>query len=300
MNGFRSNGSIYYLHTDHLGRPLRAANEANSFTVWSADDRPWETAPQSVYVDVNLRFPGQYYDSESGLYYNYFRYYDPLSGRYISSDPIGLAGGINRFVYANSNPSGFIDPFGLNVYRPDLAQQDRIRRVAEGRMTMEQADQLLRCEAAAQPKTAAVTLAGVAAVGTLVLPGLVEDAVLTSVLGRLLGGIFRGSRAAKVVDDVPNGTPKITEPYKRPSGATTQAQRDSVQGQPCVKCGDVPDRNVAGHKKALVEEYYETGTIDQQRMRSLDAVRPECPTCSAREGAEMSRYSRKMKDELGL
>jgi hypothetical protein len=67
-----------------------------------------------------------------------------------------------------------------------------------------------------------------------------------------------------------------------------------------VKCGDVPDRNVAGHKKALVEEYYETGTIDQQRMRSLDAVRPECPTCSAREGAEMQRYSREMKEKLGL
>jgi hypothetical protein len=108
----------------------------------------------------------------------------------------------------------------------------------------------------------------------------------------------KAKKALKV--DVPNAAPDITKPYKRPSGATTQAQRDSVQGQPCVKCGDVPDRNVAGHKKALVEEYYETGTIDQQRMRSLDAVRPECPTCSAREGAEMSRYSRQKKDELGL
>jgi hypothetical protein len=52
--------------------------------------------------------------------------------------------------------------------------------------------------------------------------------------------------------------------------------------------------------KALVEEYYETGTIDQQRMRSVDAVQPECPTCSAQEGAAMSRYSRQKKQELGL
>lgn len=67
-----------------------------------------------------------------------------------------------------------------------------------------------------------------------------------------------------------------------------------------MKCGDTPDKNVAGHKKALVEEYYETGNIDQQRMRSLDAVQPECPTCSAREGADMARFSRQMKKELGL
>jgi len=89
-------------------------------------------------------------------------------------------------------------------------------------------------------------------------------------------------------------------PYKRPSGATTAAQRESVQGKPCVKCGATTDKQVAGHKEALVKEHYETGTIDKQRMRSADAVRPECPTCSAREGAEMSRYSREMKEKLGL
>ena len=58
------------------------------------------------------------------------------------------------------------------------------------------------------------------------------------------------------------------------------------------------DRQVAGHKKALVEEYYETGSIDKQRMRSVDAVQSECPTCSAREGASMAKYSREKKREL--
>ena len=67
-----------------------------------------------------------------------------------------------------------------------------------------------------------------------------------------------------------------------------------------MKFGDVPDWNVAGHKKVLVEEFYETGAIDQQRMRRLDAVQPECPTCSAREGADMARFSRQKKEELGL
>jgi len=93
---------------------------------------------------------------------------------------------------------------------------------------------------------------------------------------------------------------EIAKPYKRPSGSTTPAQRESVQGKPCVKCGTETPTQVAGHKKAIVEEYYETGTIDKKRMRSLDAVQSECPTCSAREGAEMSRYSRIKKKELDL
>jgi len=62
-----------------------------------------------------LRFPGQYYQPETGLYYNYHRDYDPDTGRYLQPDPIGLAGGLNPYVYANANPLRYIDPFGLEV-----------------------------------------------------------------------------------------------------------------------------------------------------------------------------------------
>lgn len=62
-----------------------------------------------------LRFPGQYFDQETGLHYNYFRDYDPSTGRYIESDPIGLDGGLNTYSYSELNPLRYIDPLGLEV-----------------------------------------------------------------------------------------------------------------------------------------------------------------------------------------
>ena len=117
-------GNVYYIHNDHLGTP-RAVTDATKSVVWSWDsDAFGTTEPVGVTTGkgknaytftLNLRFPGQYYDSESGLHYNYFRYYDPRTGRYITSDPIGLAGGLNTYGYVGGNPVYWIDPLGLDA-----------------------------------------------------------------------------------------------------------------------------------------------------------------------------------------
>ncbi|WP_338635036.1 hypothetical protein [Spirobacillus cienkowskii] len=94
---------------------------------------------------------------------------------------------------------------------------------------------------------------------------------------------------------------QISKPYKRPSNATTQKQRKTVQNQPCVDCGVKSDKMFADHKVPLVKEYYESGgKINLQKMREIDAVQPQCSSCSSKQGAEMSRYSKQKKNELGL
>jgi len=80
-------------------------------------DSPADENPSGLGAfDLPLRLPGQYYDAESGLHYNYFRDYEPDIGRYLRSDPVGIKGGINTYAYANGDPVFFVDPFGLEVF----------------------------------------------------------------------------------------------------------------------------------------------------------------------------------------
>jgi RHS repeat-associated protein len=91
--------------------------DVNGAVVWSADYRPFGQADVTVNtVANNFRFPGQYEDEETGLHYNWQRYYDSGTGRYISADPIGLSRGINLYSYAGNNPLRFVDPLGLAYF----------------------------------------------------------------------------------------------------------------------------------------------------------------------------------------
>lgn len=108
-------GDFAYLHTDHLGTP-RVATDSNAAQVWGWQSDAFGNGTPTGNTTVNLRFAGQYYDAESGLHYNWNRYYDPKTGRYITSDPIGLDGGLNTYVYVNANPVIFVDPLGLAYF----------------------------------------------------------------------------------------------------------------------------------------------------------------------------------------
>jgi RHS repeat-associated protein len=104
---------LYYFHTDQIGTPLEMT-DAHGSIVWQATYKAWGSVERLAVNDVeqNLRFQGQYFDGETGLHYNTFRYYDPEVGRFVAQDPIGLAGGVNLYQYANS-AIGWIDPLGL-------------------------------------------------------------------------------------------------------------------------------------------------------------------------------------------
>ncbi|NDY43315.1 RHS repeat-associated core domain-containing protein [Dissulfurirhabdus thermomarina] len=88
--------------------------DATGVVTWRAEYEAFGLAQIEIeVVGNNLRFPGQYFDQETGLHYNWHRYYDPAAGRYLTPDPIGLAGGINLFAYVQNNPVNFTDPYGL-------------------------------------------------------------------------------------------------------------------------------------------------------------------------------------------
>lgn len=120
--GVLKTGAQYYVNPDHLGAPL-SITDANGKVVWRWDRDPYgngkpnENPSGLGTFTYNLRFPGQYYDKETELHYNYYRDYNPKTGRYVQSDPIGLDGGANTYGYVNGNPMIGNDMFGTKENR---------------------------------------------------------------------------------------------------------------------------------------------------------------------------------------
>jgi RHS repeat-associated protein len=118
----RPNGStvsIFYIHADSLHTPRQITRPSDNTPMWTWNSDPFGTDAANPNpagagsFAYNLRFPGQLFDGQAGLHQNYFRDYDPAVGRYVQSDPIGLTGGINTYLYANGSPNRLADLLGL-------------------------------------------------------------------------------------------------------------------------------------------------------------------------------------------
>jgi RHS repeat-associated protein len=129
---------VYWVQVDHLNRPAQMTNAAKS-NVWSATWQPFG-APQAITGSASLdaRFPGQWFQLESGLHVNWWRHYDPTTGRFTQADPLGFVDGPSVYGYANGAATVFVDPDGrvricasvycVDITSPPYEDADRIRR----------------------------------------------------------------------------------------------------------------------------------------------------------------------------
>ncbi|MCH8622782.1 Ig-like domain-containing protein [Undibacterium sp. TS12] len=166
---------VYDVSNDQLGTP-RVVTDSTGTEVWRWDSAPFgetlaneQPASQQTRFNFNMRFPGQYFDQETNLHYNYFRDYDPQAGRYVQSDPIGLRGGINTYAYVSGDPVTKVDPRGLQdgpgirtYLRPDMLRQEE--------KEIEQSKQGKQCKCK-KPEFGGYAQGGVGASGHFVMAG---------------------------------------------------------------------------------------------------------------------------------
>jgi RHS repeat-associated protein len=145
--GLLASGVLYHVHPDHLSTPRKVIQPSTNIAIWDWPilGNPFgELAPNqdpdgnTIPFVFNLRYPGQYFDAETGLHYNYFRDYEPGTGRYVESDPIGLRGGVSTFGYVDLNPVNFSDPLGLEgtgswTYAPGI-QRDQYESARQAKV----------------------------------------------------------------------------------------------------------------------------------------------------------------------
>ncbi|QXH48951.1 RHS domain-containing protein [Pseudomonas xanthosomatis] len=127
------NARPYYFQLDHLGTPQELTS-AQGGICWSARYKAYGNVAKLdiEQIDNPLRFQGQHFDAETGLHYNRHRYYNPCTGRYLTADPIKLAGGLNSYRYV-PNPTGWVDPLGLTSIGYNCPDADKVEAATEAK-----------------------------------------------------------------------------------------------------------------------------------------------------------------------
>jgi RHS repeat-associated protein len=108
-------GVVSYVRTDHIGRPVFATNATTGVKTWTASYDPFGGVRTVTGAPISARFPGQWFQAESGLHQNWMRDYDPTTGRYLQADPLGLVDGASVYGYAMQSPMMYTDPRGEDV-----------------------------------------------------------------------------------------------------------------------------------------------------------------------------------------
>jgi RHS repeat-associated protein len=136
------NGVVYFVRVDHIGRPVFATNAAGA-KVWTVTYDPFGNVTASTGAGVPIRFPGQWFQSESGLHQNWMRDYDPTTGRYLQADPLGLVDGASVYGYAGGNPGRWFDPRGEETVLKSFLDSYRDMRESNWRLS----DKYFHCRA---------------------------------------------------------------------------------------------------------------------------------------------------------
>jgi RHS repeat-associated protein len=271
---------------------------------------------------INERF-----DAETGLQYLHARYYDPNLGRFLSPDtwdPILAGVDFNRYAYAGDDPINFSDPNGhmSESEADDIADQSKEEtekaelKKLQNEIKKEWDDAALGPQGVGEinfteyykgtPKGAVNAVSDFTSWATrdnINIPKF-EAGTDSEALGMrngvaIMGAVgFKGAKVGGVTTTIEKVETLPSMPYKRPANIRTAAQKKAVQGVPCVNCGKLTQNQYVNHKTPLVKEYYQTGRIDVAKAKDLSSINSHCPTCSAKEGAEMSRYSVNMRKEI--
>ena len=263
---------LYYYYNPH--GDVVAMTDQNREVVATYEYDAWGNVLKSdtkgIAADNPFGYAGYMYDKEIGMYYLIARYYNPEHGVFLSvdpdpgdeDDPITM----NGYTYADNNPVMMKDPDGHVAWwalNAFFAAYDGYGAYKSGKGW--------------------------------------KGIAVAAAKGAVGGGRFKLAKSVVKPLTYRGKITKVTQPYKRPPGATTKKQRKSVQGKPCATCGiNDGGKRYADHMDPLVNQYYRTGTINKTRMKDPRSVQPQCPTCSNRQGGKKSSYSKKQKKKFGF